>query len=78
MTAVPTRSARRLGRDVRGELQRPREIAVRREVVLGEPDVAEAERLGGLGDSTPRAKISCDDRADGDCMRRKVPKFMAP
>ena len=41
---------RGLGRDERGELRGPREIAVGREVMLGEPDIAEGERLGGLGD----------------------------
>ena len=44
---------RRLGRDVRRELHGAREIAIRGEVMLGQPDVAEAERLGGLGDLDP-------------------------
>src|SRR6266850_648538 len=38
----------RLGRDVGGELDGAREVAVGRKVVLGQPHVAEAERLGGL------------------------------
>src|SRR2546426_169199 len=44
---------RRLRRDVGRELGRPREIAVGREVVLGEPYAAEAERLGRLSDLEP-------------------------
>src|SRR5262249_46204895 len=46
----PDADARGLRRDVRGKLRRPREIAVGREVMLGEPDVAEAEVFGRLGD----------------------------
>jgi hypothetical protein len=42
-----------LRRDVRRELHRAREIAIGREVVLGEPDVAEPEGLGGLGHLDP-------------------------
>jgi len=41
---------RGLGRDVRRELDRARQVAVRREVMLGQPDVPEAERLGRLRD----------------------------
>src|SRR5262245_12254571 len=40
-------------RDVSSELRRTREIPVGREVVLGEPDVAEAKRLRRLGDLEP-------------------------
>src|SRR5438270_290943 len=42
-----------LRRDVGRELGRTGEIAVGREMVLGEPDVAEPERLGRLGDLDP-------------------------
>src|SRR2546425_9213334 len=42
-----------LRRDVRRELGGAREIAVGREVMLGEPDVAEPERLGRLGHLDP-------------------------
>src|SRR5262249_47066666 len=41
---------RRLRRDVGRELHRAREVAVRREVMLGEPDVAKAVSFGGLRD----------------------------
>src|ERR1051325_2224997 len=41
--------AARAGREVRGEQQRVAREAVGREVLLGEPDLVEAERLGELG-----------------------------
>src|SRR5205085_1995003 len=53
--------ARGLGRDERGELRRTGQVAVRREVVLREPDVAKVERLRGLRHV---------DRARVDLLRR--------
>ena len=53
---------RRLRRDVRRELHRAREIAVRREVMLGEPDVAKAKGLGLLRD-VERARVDLRGRS---------------
>ena len=50
--------------NVRRELGRAREVAVRREMMLGEPDIAEAERLGGLGDLEP-ARVDLFRRTRG-------------
>src|SRR6266478_1230118 len=55
---------RRLRRDVRRHLRGPREIAVRREVVLREPDIAVAESFCGLRD-VRRPRVHLLRRARG-------------